>query len=32
MGEHVEKLTLPFDEGGENDAGSAPVTDGALAR
>jgi hypothetical protein len=31
MGEAVEKVTLPFDESGESNAGSAPATDGALA-
>jgi hypothetical protein len=31
MGEHVEKVTLPFDEAGGKDAGSAVATDGALA-
>jgi hypothetical protein len=31
MGEEVEKVTLPFDEAGENGPGSAPAIDGALA-
>jgi hypothetical protein len=31
MGEDVEKVTLPFDEAGENDPDCAPAADGALA-
>jgi hypothetical protein len=31
VGEHIEKVTLPFDENGEHDTGSALPTDGALA-
>jgi hypothetical protein len=31
MGEDVERVTLSFDESGENDAGYALATDGALA-
>ena len=31
VAEKVQKVTLPFDEAGENDVGSASATDGALA-
>jgi hypothetical protein len=31
MGKDIEKVTLPFDEAGEGDTLTAPITDGALA-